>query len=1084
MRCSLLLFIMSIFQVQAISGFAQKTELSLSFRNASVEAILSEIEEQSRFYFLCNRELIDLKRKTSIVVENQPIDKILDEIFRGTNVTYKIMDRQIVLSPDVSSFRRDQNLPPQELSGKVKGEDGTPLPGVTVIIKGTTQGTITNAGGDYFLSNVPADAILVFSFVGMRTQEVKVGGQTSIAVVMQEETIGIEEVVAVGYGTMKKRDLTGSVASVTSESLTVYPTRDAIQALQGMAAGVQVQSTNGAPGSGYNISIRGNNSINAGSDPLIVVDGFPEATMPPSEDIQSIEILKDASSTAIFGSRGANGVILVTTRSGKTGKFQIDFNSSLSFQKEINRLEVLNATEYATYINEIDPGYYETPSSYGIGTNWQDVIYRTGQLQNYQLSVSGGSDKITYYLSGNYYDQKGIIIHSGYSKYSFTSNIKAQVLEWINVGANIFAQHTDLDGVNSQTGGYYQPSVPDLAYKFMPTVGIYKEDGTYTITDRGERADNPYANATEYSQERISDITQGNFFAELDLLKGLKFRTVLGLNSVSGRSGRYVSSKTERGGAVDGEANLSYYKHSDVASENYFTYTADFNEIHHLNAMAGYSYQSFHDEEMSIETATDFPTDGFLYWNLGAATGIPVFDSALEESKLVSFYGRLNYGFRSRYLFTFTARYDGSSRFAKNNKWAFFPSGAFAWNLMEEGFMAGISSISQLKFRASYGISGNQAVEPYQSLASLTDVFTTSRGTIIPAIKPGTISNPNLTWESTAQTDIGIDVGLFESRFTLTADYYKKITSDLLFNVPVPKFSGFSTQLQNIGEIENNGLEFTAGAKILTGKLNWTTNANISFNRNKIRRLVENEAEGNAIYYGTAPLEGASGLKTQILKEGEAVGTFYGFVYEGVLQAGETPLTNGEGVGGEKFKDITPDGILNDGDRTILGSPHPDFIWGWNNQFSYRNLDLNIFIQGSQGGQMIDYTRMELGIMNGRSNCTKDVLDRWTATHTDTDIPRANMNRGHVFSDRWVEDASYARLKNITLGYNFDKNLIHRLKLRSARIYVSAQNLFTITGYKGVDPEVAYRSSNMNIGLDYASYPNSKSVTVGINLGL
>jgi TonB-linked SusC/RagA family outer membrane protein len=936
---------------------------------------------------------------------------------------------------------------------------------------------------------------LVFSYVGYTPQEINISGRSVIDIILEESLESLEEVIVIGYGTVKKSDITGAVASVSSDDLTVYPSVNAVQALQGMAAGVSVQSSNGEPGSGYNISIRGNTSINASSSPLIVVDGFPDAEMPPAEDIASMEVLKDASSTAIYGSRGANGVILVTTKSGKSGTFQIDFNSSVSFQQEINRLEVLNATDFAAYINEVDPGYYDTPSSYGEGTNWQDVIYRNGQLQNYQLAISGGTDKIAYYLSGTYFDQKGIIIGSEYNRYSFTSNITAKVFKWVNVGANIFARNTSLDGVNSQAGGYYSPGVPDLAYKFSPTLGIYNEDGSYTVTDRGIPADNPYANATEYIQERVSNLKQGNFFAELDLLQSLKFKSTFGVNSSNRRRGRYITSKTERGGSVDGEANLAYDHRLNIASENYFTYSSLFKGIHDLSVMAGYSYQSYKFDGISIGTATGFPTDAFLYWNMSAATGIPMNDSFLIESKLSSFYGRLNYGFNGKYLFTINARYDGSSRFAKNNKWAFFPSGAFAWNAKEEGFMTSVDGISQLKFRVSYGITGNQAIRPYQSLASLTDVFTTERGNIISAIKPGSIANPDLMWESTAQTNIGLDLGLFKNRLGMTADLYNMITHDLLFNVPVPRFSGFSTQLQNIGEVQNRGIEFAVNAKILTGRLKWNTSANISHNQNKILKLVENETEGNDIYYGTAPLEGAGGIDTQLLREGQPVGVFFGYVYDGVLQAEDTPLENGEGMGGEKFKDITSDGILDDNDRTMVGNPHPDFIWSWNNNFSYRNFDLNIFIQASHGGEMINYTRMELGILNGRSNATKDALDRWTPTNTNTDIPRANGDRSFIFSDRWVEDASYIRMKNISLGYNFSENLIRRIKLRSARIYVSAQNILTFTNYKGVDPEIAYRrnqgvdpemahrSRNTHLGLDYAGYPNVKSVTVGINIG-
>jgi TonB-linked SusC/RagA family outer membrane protein len=1076
MKLTTFFFLISILSVAA-SGYSQSARLDLSLQGASMQELFQEIEEQSEFNFFYKDDQINVNRSISIEANNSLIGEILNKVFENTEVSYTVVDKVIVLMP-----KKEYQI--FQVTGTVtSATTGESIPGVNILLKGTVTGTISGMDGKYSIETPDENSVLVFSYVGYTPQEITISGRSVIDIILEESLEALEEVIVIGYGTVKKSDITGAVASVSADDLTIYPSGDAVQALQGMAAGVSVQSSNGEPGSGYNISIRGNTSINASSTPLIVVDGFPDAEMPPAEDIASMEILKDASSTAIYGSRGANGVVLVTTKSGKSGTFQIDFNASGSFQQEINRLEVLNATDYAAYINEVDPDFYDTPSSYGNGTNWQDEIYRNGLLQNYQLAISGGTERINYYLSGTYLDQQGIIIGSDYNRYSFTSNIKARVFDWLSVGANIFARNTSLDGVNSQTGGYYAPGVPDLALKFSPTVGIYDEDGNFTRTDRGIPADNPYANATQYLQERVSNLKQGNFFAELDLLKGLRFKTTFGVNSSNGRSGRYITSKTERGESVDGEANLSYYHNLNFASENYFTYSSVFNYIHDLTVMAGYSYQSYESDGMSVETATGFPTDAFLYWNLGAGTGIPVFDSFIVNSKLSSFYGRLNYGFNSKYLFTFNARYDGSSRFAKNSKWAFFPSGAFAWNANEESFMSSIDKISQLKFRVSYGITGNQAIRPYQSLASLTDVFATDRGNIIPAIKPGSTSNPNLTWESTAQTNVGLDLGLFNNRLGMTADVYNMITSDLLFNVPIPNFSGFSSQLQNIGEVQNRGIEFAFNARILTGRIKWSTNANISHNQNKILKLVDNETEGNDIYYGSAPLEGAGGIKTQILREGESVGVFYGYIYEGVLQAEDTPLENGEDVGGEKFKDLNADGILNDDDRTIIGNPHPDFMWNWNNNLSYGNFDLNIFVQASQGGEMINYTRMELGVMNGRSNATLDALDRWTPSNTDTDIPRANLDRGHVFSDRWVEDGSYIRLKNISLGYNFSPSLLHKIKLRSAKIYVSAQNILTFTNYKGVDPEIAYNSSNTNLGLDYAGYPNIKAITVGVNLG-
>jgi TonB-linked SusC/RagA family outer membrane protein len=1077
MKITLLLFLISAAQVFG-NVYSQNTKLSLNLQNVSIIDVLEIIEDQSEFRFLYNNDLIDSEKNLNIKVSDKQVDEILDKVLKGTNSSYSVLENNLIVITPVK-IQGQQEL---KITGKITASNGEPLIGAAISVKGTTTGTISDVDGNFMLVVPSANVLLVASYIGYSPIEVTLNGQTVLNISLKEDIIGLDEVVVVGYGAVKKSDITGSVTSVSAEELSVYPAGDAVQALQGMAAGVKVQSTNGEPGSSYSISIRGNTSINASSDPLIVVDGFPGATMPPPEDIKSMEILKDASSTAIYGSRGANGVVLITTKSGKSGEFKIDFNSSYSFQKEINRLEVLNATDYATYINEIDPDYYDTPSSYGEGTNWQDLIYRDGGLQNYQLSVSGGSDKITYYVSGTYYDHKGIVVNSDYKRYSITSNIKAQVLDWVNIGANMFTRRTNLNGVNSQTGGYYNPGVPDMAYKFTPTVGVYTEGGNYTTTDRGIPADNPYALATAITKENISDLIQTNFFAELDLMKNLKFKTTLGINSASYRDGEYIPSTLEAGDD-DGEASLSYDKSLDVASENYFTYDAIFNEVHHLTGMVGYSYEKYEKEGIGIEGATGFTSDSFEFWNIGSATGTPTYSSYITNSELSSFYGRLNYGFDSKYLFTFNARYDGSSKFAENEKWAFFPSGAFAWNVHDESFMKDFDPINQLKLRVSYGLTGNQAIESYQSLATLTTVFATERGETISAIKPGTSSNPNLTWETTKQTNIGIDLGLWESRVGVTADYYNMITSDLLFDVDVPTFTGFSTQLQNIGEVQNNGFEFAISGKILTGNFKWNSDANISFNHNEILKLVDNDNEGNDIYYSSAPLEGASGINVQILREGESVGAFYGYVYDGVLQEGDTQLENAEGVGGESFVDITPDGVLDDDDRTIIGNPHPDFNWGWNNNFKFANFDLNIFIQGSQGGEMLNYTRMELGILNGRSNASLDALNRWTTSNTDTDIPKANEDRNFVLSDRWVEDASYIRLKNISLGYTFKADLIRKIKLRTARLYVSAQNILTFTNYKGVDPEVAYDNSSTTLGLDYASYPNAKSITVGLNLG-
>lgn len=1055
--------------------------ISIDIMNSSMRDALKMIEAQSNYRFFYNDQLAGLNNTVELKAENLSINDVLSQLLDNQQYSFTILENRMVVIAPRELFQ--QNIVSGILTDKESGER---LPGVNIVIEGTNTGVISDANGKYSIEVPNENAILVFSYIGYLSEKVSVLGQKYIDVKLNYDVTQLEEVVVVGYGTVKKSDLTGSVASVNSKDLSLYPSLDGVQALQGKAAGVVVQSPNGEPGTDYSIKIRGITSINANSEALIVVDGLPGASMPVSEDIESIEILKDASSTAIYGSRGANGVIMITTKSGKGGTFKVDFNASYSFQKEINRLEVLNGTEFAEYINEVNPGFYDDPSSYGAGTDWQDVLFRQGNLQNYQLSISGGSDKINYYLSGSIYDQVGVFTGSEFQRYSLKSNVNAKVLDWVNVGANLFARRTNLDGVNSQSGPGTTATKPDFitsAYGFPPTQGIYDENGEYSVAEIGFPTDNPYALAHELEKETVRDLYQGSYYIDIDLLKNLKFRTILGTLYTHDRSGEYYPSTLERGKSVNGEASLSFTKDLQLISENYLTYTKNFFDNHEVTLMGGYSYQSYREENIRIEGANGFITDAFSFWNLGAATGTPIYDSRLITSKMSSFYGRANYAFKSKYLFTFNARYDGSSNFAKNKKWAFFPSAAFAWDVADENFFDSFQDISQFKIRASYGITGNQAIEPYQSLASFTDVFATDRGNIVPAIRPLNLANPNLTWESTAQTDIGIDIGLMKDRIILTADYYNKITSDLLFLVPVPAYSGSFSQLQNVGKVQNQGYEFAITYRVLTGKFSWTTNANISVNRNKILKLVENDTEGNDIKYSTVPLEGGGGMESQILREGESVGAFYGYIYEGVLQEGETPLINGEVVGGEKFRDVFADDTLNANDRTIIGNPHPDFTWGWNNNLSYGNFDMNIFVQGSQGGDILNYTRMELGLLNGRRNATRDALDRWTATNTDTDIPAARRTRTFVVSDRFIEDASYIRLKNISIGYNISASLLQKIKIRSIRVFISGQNLVTITKYKGVDPEVAYYEGNTSLGLDYGSYPNTKSYTFGLNVG-
>ena len=1088
MRLSAFLIFVLTLNVSA-TVYSQQTRLTLDFKDVSIRDVLKQIEELSSFKFLLQDERLDIDKKVNIHVNEETVSNILDEIFASQGINYVITEKNLVIiNPPggreiISSQQQNKTV-----TGTVADLSGLPLPGVTVVVKGTTNGTITDTDGKYILRNVQANGILVFSFVGMKTQEITVSGKAMVNVEMEEETIGLEEVVAVGYGSVKKSDLTGSVTTVKSEEIAAYPSTGMVQSLQGRAAGVLIQSNNGEPGTSYKVRVRGATSINSSSDPLFVIDGFPGGAMPPSEDIESVEVLKDASATAIYGSRGANGVILVTTKHGKAGKTKIGINSSYSLQNVINRLDLLGTPDYIDYVNDVTPGKLDPNDNYP-NTDWQDEVFRNGGIQNHQLSLSGGNDNIRYYVSGVLYDQKGVVIDSKYKRYSVTSNLNIQATKNLEVGINLFAGDYSSDGIVTQewSGGGGQAGVMSATVLMDPIAPVYNANGSYGTSDlSGQEHDNPVAIAKELAVDRVSNSLQANFYGEYQLTKDLKFRATFGANNGSGREGQYLPSSMFGGREVGGRAYIIGSRSKNFINEDYLTFNKNINDIHDITLMAGYSYQSSRDESWRA-ISENFITDAFSFWNLGGGSVAKTPSSSLTESELASFYGRMNYKLFNRYLITFNARYDGSSRFAKNNKWAFFPSGAIAWNVAEESFMEALPQISQLKLRASYGVTGNQAIQPYQSLAKFSALPSTIiNGELVNAVKPSTVANDNLTWESTAQTDIGIDLGLFGQRIYLVADYYYKKTTDLLFSLPLPEYSGYSTLLKNIGAVENKGLEFSLSTVNFNRGLKWSTDLNFSLPKNKILELPD----GNDIFINTSPGHMVGISNSAILREGEPVGQFFGYVYDGVYQEGDTFLP-GSGfeqvAGGEKYRDISGDGKLDSKDRTIIGDPNPDFIWGLNNTFEYKGFDLNFFIQGSQGNDIYSFTLYELELISGYNNSTTRALDRWTPTNTNTDVPKATDGRAKRSSSRFVYDGSYIRLKNLSLGYKLPENLINPFGISFARIYLSAQNLFTITDYPGYDPEVNWMGGgsyggNVNLGLDYGSYPNAKSYTIGIQV--
>ncbi|MGB7394242.1 MAG: TonB-dependent receptor [Pricia sp.] len=982
----------------------------------------------------------------------------------------------------VASFSYAQ----QTITGNVvSNADGAPIPGVNVVVKGTVNGTSTDFDGNYSIDVSSGNTILVFSYIGFITQEIDVADKTTIDVSLDEDVSALDEVVVVGYGTSKKSDITGSVSSVKSEELAAFPVLNAEQALQGRAAGVAVQSNNGGePGAPIAVNIRGNTSIGASSSALVVVDGFVGAQLPQPTDIESIEVLKDASATAIYGSRGSNGVILVTTKKGRSGKMTVEVNSSYASQDITQRIDLLNADQFADYRQAISPAYTQGPAN----TDWQDLIYRAGNVSNHQLSFSGGSEKINYYVSGNYFNQKGVVINSGFERFSFLGNIDVQATDRLKLGFNSYANRGTKEGVSTQaeSGGASGGDVISLAYRFAPDQPIQNPDGTNTINPVGDAFDNPFAVATESVDDTKTDDYRANFYAEYDFFEGLSFKTTFGFDTRNQTRGRFQpSTLIGTAGGQGGIASLESLKRTNVLSENYLTYTKEIGKSN-LTALLGFSYQKTRSERFRAESQ-NLVSNSLSYFNLGAGSNIQTPTSSLTEQVIISQYGRLNYEYDNRYLLTFTARSDGASNFAENNKYSFFPSGAIGWNISNESFLQDNETLSNLKLRASYGVTGNPSIDAYQSLARIESIYAAVGNSQVGAVVPEQLANPDLKWESSYQTNYGLDLGLFNNRINLTLDYYNIDTEDLILgDSSAPEYFGLAnlTALRNVGEINNKGFEVTLNTKnVITDNFSWTTDFNWSRNRNEVVTLIE----GQDIFLDSAP---GSFLQdqTHILREGEPVGVFFGYEYQGVYQGGDAPAglaTYPEAeAGDELFTDVNNDGIINTDDRQIVGDPNPDWTAGLNNNFRYKGFDLNVFFQASIGGDIFSYTFLELA--SGESNATPEVLNAWTPSNTDTNIPSAKVREKRINS-RFVYDGGYVRLKNLALGYNLPDDTVQRIGMQGIRLGLSAQNLLTFTDFPGTDPEASYQSqgnqeSNVNRGFDYGSYPNIRSLTLSVNL--
>ncbi len=1094
--------------------------VSLSVEQQELSAVLTKIEKAAKVTFSYMPRQIQADRRVSIQVTNQPLSVVLEALFRHTTVSYEVIGKkQILLRKGENTFLSLTALPVQTnapmanppadrlITGLVADETGTGLPGVSVVVEGTTRGTTTDGSGRYRLSvSDPAQGIvLVFSYVGYLPQKATVGDQTTLNITLQADDKTLNEVVVVGYGTVKKSDLTGSVAKVGEANIKATPVVALDRAMQGRAPGVLVTQNSARPGGAATIRIRGTGSVNAGNEPLYVIDGYPTGNLNSINptDIESIEILKDASATAIYGSRGSNGVVIVTTKRGKAGQSVVTYEGYYGVQSVRRTIPLLNAQQYAEFINEarINGGgraYFDgssatqpLPSTLGEGTNWQNEVFRQAPIQNHQIGISGGETKTRYAISGSYYDQQGIIRNSFFKRYTLRANLDREVSSRLKVGLSMQGAYTNSNSSRTETDGGGNSGVTNAALNFAPTFPVYNANGTYyrdLSTLNGNLVDNPLGLANEITDQFSTTRLLSNVFADFRIIDGLTFRTSWGADLYNTKSNFYVTRQIGLGAGTNGSASVSTSQNLNWLNENILTYTQTLGGKHNLNALLGYTTQGYHIESVGAN-AINFNDDFALFNNLGAGATLQTPNSGAADWALISYLARVNYGFSDRYLLTLTARQDGSSRFGPNRKYGFFPSGAFAWRLINESFMKGQTVFSDLKLRLSYGLSGNQeGIGDYRYLSSII-VSSYPFGGANAALRvggvPNGVANADLRWERNAQFDVGIDAALLNNRVQLTADYYVKTTSDLLFSVNVPQTTGYSTALQNIGQVENRGLELginTVNINRSGRGFGWTTEFNIAFNRNRILTL-DGRPEFTA-GDGSGHLQVSNTVQ---LKVGQPLGNFYGRVVEGIFQNQAEIDASAQKTarpGDFRYADLNTDGAINDLDRTVIGNGIPKFFGGLNNTFTYRGFDLNVFLQGSFGNDILNFGRFDLYNLNGNNNQSADVLNRWTPTNPNNEIPRATTTGGQrILSTFHIEDGSYLRVKNISLGYTLPENWLKRVSVRSAKVYASAQNWLTFTQYTGFDPEVSrFGTTSISQGMDYGGYPAAKTLLVGLNL--
>ncbi|PKP13726.1 MAG: TonB-dependent receptor [Bacteroidetes bacterium HGW-Bacteroidetes-3] len=954
----------------------------------------------------------------------------------------------------------------QTVTGKVSDANG-PLPGVNVVVQNTKNGTTTDFDGKFMLNNLPENAVLSFSYVGYVTQDVAVNNQSALNVILAPNNEVLQEVVVVGFGSSKKKDITGSVAIIGSKEFDGRANTGIGNALEGKVAGVQITKPSGQPQAGYTIRVRGTSTITAGAEPLYILDGIPTTSIneiSPS-DIESMTVLKDASSAAIYGANGSNGVILITTKRGGNQKTKVTLDAYTSSSTVSKKLDVLDATQYRALMTEM--GQTIDWSNYPFNNNWQDKVLRTALTSNYAIGVSGGNEKTNYYLSGTYLDQEGVVMTNKVERYTFKLNLDHRVSNSIKVGSSIgYSKWKDVDVNESGKFGVILNSITGA-----PVTDVFEADGTFSINPFIADLESPVALILKNEHAYENYKFNGNVYAEISFLEYLKFKSLFGFEQLNSTYNSWVDPFTSREGrGFSGMASLYNNQNTLWNFENTLSFSKSFNN-HNFNALVGYIASESENSSANIG-ARGFGSAAVQTVNAGS-TRTAGYNEAKGRNEAII--GRLNYSYEDKYLLTANFRADAYSGFGEKNRWGYFPSFSGGWRISKEDFFSNVEVVSDLKIRAGWGEVGNGQVGPFSHFGLVSPGAPyVDGGTVVPGSNPTTLESTNLKWETTKQTNIGIDLSLLNNRITLTSDYYIKKTDEMLLKKRIPASTGFTTALLNVGAMENNGFEFTVNSKNMVDELKWNTDFNISFNKSKITSLP-----GGSIQLGQLNNDGR-GL-VAIAQEGQPLGTFYGFVSEGVDPA----------TGFIKYKDIDESGDLSDGDKTIIGNANPKFSWGMANDFKYKNWSLNIFFQGTQGNDIFNATRIETEGMYNANNQLTSVLDRWTTPGQITDMPRSDFagEQNVKVSSRYVEDGSYVRLKSLTLGYTLPSDLVSKLSISNVRFYFTAENIITWTNYSGLDPEVSVygRSGddslkNIAPGIDYGTYPQTRDIIFGLNL--